>query len=319
MSGVSIRGTLSFVTRQRFCTRVAMTQAPGQVRGMGNGAARPCRGGERWPLPQRQPAWCALIVLVVCFLASCSTTPPAPAPVEDLEAPALPTTERPTDTYQVLRGDTLYSIAWRAGLDYQKLAEWNGIRRPYVIHPGQELRLSAPAGAAVGVAKLEPKVAGSPSSRKKNRRLSKRKPAATLEHRDLAEEGSGATEGSLHWQWPTEGRVTQPFTPNDRAHQGIKIAGRLGQSVLAAESGKIVYSGSGLVGYGQLIIIEHNKNFLSAYGHNKNILVKEGATVARGERIAEMGNSADGVPILHFEIRRNGDPVNPLKLLPKRS
>ncbi len=105
---------------------------------------------------------------------------------------------------------------------------------------------------------------------------------------------------------------------NDRSRQGIKIAGTFGQPIRAAEAGKVVYSGSGLIGYGRLIIIKHNKNYLSAYGHNRKIFVDEGAQVARGERIGEMGKTGDGQPILHFEIRRNGEPVNPLRLLPRQ-
>lgn len=120
----------------------------------------------------------------------------------------------------------------------------------------------------------------------------------------------------MRWSWPTEGRIVQTFLENDRSRQGIEISGSLGQPIHATEAGKIVYSGSGLIGYGQLIIIKHDKNYLSAYGHNRKILVKEGDEVTRGQRIAEMGRPPDGQPLLHFEIRRKGAPVNPLSLLP---
>jgi lipoprotein NlpD len=123
-------------------------------------------------------------------------------------------------------------------------------------------------------------------------------------------------DGSLHWIWPTRGVVVQNFRKGDRTRQGIRIAGNVGQSVLAAESGRVVYTGSGLPGYGKLIIIKHNKNYLSAYGFNRKLLVKDGKKVNKGEQVAEMGRSADGKALLHFEIRRRDTPLNPLKLLP---
>jgi lipoprotein NlpD len=111
--------------------------------------------------------------------------------------------------------------------------------------------------------------------------------------------------------------VVQTFVAGDRTRQGVRIAGRLGQEVVAAEGGKVVYSGSGLPGYGQLIIIKHNKNYLSAYGFNRKILVRDGDQVARGDRVGEMGQAADGKPLLHFEIRRSDTALDPLRLLPR--
>lgn len=122
----------------------------------------------------------------------------------------------------------------------------------------------------------------------------------------------------MRWGWPTKGVVVQGFVKGDLMRKGVKIRGRTGQRVLAAEVGKVVYAGSGLIGYGRLIIIKHNKNYLSAYGYNRKILVKEGDKVAKGERIAEMGVDDSNKPLLHFEIRRNGTPVNPVKLLPRQ-
>jgi lipoprotein NlpD len=123
----------------------------------------------------------------------------------------------------------------------------------------------------------------------------------------------------LYWAWPTKGLVAQRFAKGNIHRKGIKITGRSGLPVKAAEAGKIVYAGSGLIGYGRLVIIKHNKNYLSAYGYNQKILVKEGDTVSKGTSIAQMGNDSDGKPMLHFEIRRNGAPVDPLKLLPRQS
>ena len=122
----------------------------------------------------------------------------------------------------------------------------------------------------------------------------------------------------LSWQWPTQGSVTLRFAAADPARKGIKIAGALGQPIRAAERGSVVYSGSGLIGYGQLIIIKHNDNYLSAYGNNRKLLVKEGDQVTKGQRIADMGRANGGQSVLHFEIRREGEPVNPLSLLPRK-
>jgi lipoprotein NlpD len=130
--------------------------------------------------------------------------------------------------------------------------------------------------------------------------------------------GKSAQRSRLGWRWPTKGQVVQEFARGDPLRKGVKVGGRIGQPVLAAEAGKVVYAGSGLIGYGRLIIIKHNKNYLSAYGHNRKLLVREGDTVSRGQQVAEVGKNGSGRAMLHFEIRRNGAPVDPLKLLPRR-
>lgn len=264
-----------------------------------------------------------LALVVAVGLTACST--PAPAPVEIREeASARPSQTEPTTTYRVQPGDSLYMIAWRLGLDYRRLASWNQIPPPYVLHTGQELRLQpaeqrlatrSPAGRAAKKAARRI-AAASKSARTK----SARPPATSRQPADEDADGAAfESSGGLSWLWPTEGRVTQGYVPNDRAHQGIKIAGSLGQAVVAAEAGKVVYSGNGLIGYGRLIIIKHNKDYLSAYGLNKRVLVKEGDQVDRGTQIAEMGGPATGgQSLLHFEIRKDGDPVDPARLLPKR-
>lgn len=260
---------------------------------------------------------CVGIALVV---EACSTR--QPAPVESREAGSPPAEDRRSDVHRVASGDTLYSIAWKAGLDYRRVAAWNGIESPYTIYPGQELSLRGPASKPVVKAeapKVERPEPAKPASR----------PAAPDSRPDPSATRSAASEEAradarldartgLRWSWPTAGRLAQGFVPNDRTRQGIKITGTMGQSVLAAERGRVVYSGSGLIGYGQLVIIKHNQHYLSAYGHNRAILVREGDRVERGERIGEMGRSADGAATLHFEIRRDGTPVNPLHLLPKQ-
>jgi len=122
---------------------------------------------------------------------------------------------------------------------------------------------------------------------------------------------------ALAWRWPAQGPVVTGFAPGAPARKGIDIAGRLGQPVIASEAGRVVYAGDGLIGYGRLVILKHNKNYLSAYGYNRKLLVREGDAVKRGQRLAEMGRDIQGKPRLHFEIRRNGTPVNPMKLLPR--
>ncbi|RMG38247.1 MAG: LysM peptidoglycan-binding domain-containing protein, partial [Gammaproteobacteria bacterium] len=228
-------------------------------------------------------------------------------------------------------GDTLYSIAWRRNIDFRSLARWNGIRPPYVIHPGQLIRLQ-PLGKAQRKPVMLGKRAGTPhnvgsSSRTKpglaRSNKSGSRSGAQSSHASRPQERSASkhkhrASGPLHWRWPTTGRVVATWKPGDPLHKGVKIAGRAGQPIRAAESGKVVYSGSGLIGYGRLIIIKHNDKYLSAYGHNRRLLVTQGQSVTRGQEIAEMGKSNDGRALLHFEIRRDGKPVNPMRLLPKR-
>lgn len=206
----------------------------------------------------------------------------------------------------VQKGETLYSIAWRANLDYHKLAAWNGVAEPeYQIIPGQRLRLKPP--------KYPPKTSEIPKKSKqpiekaKNRKINKKR-AVVL-----------AKQLKLRWSWPTIGTVVRNYSKSDHRRQGIRIAGRDGQPITAAESGRVVYSGSGLIGYGNLVIIKHNATYLSAYAHNRRIFVKEGMLVSKGTVISEMGIAPDSKkPALHFEIRRDGRPVDPQIFLPKR-
>lgn len=191
----------------------------------------------------------------------------------------------------VQKGDTLYSIAWRYGLDYRDLADWNRIAADYLIYPGQELRLTPPPA--------------------RSRRQQRERPVAAP-----APQRAAATPASvIKWQWPTRGRLLQADTPVSR--KGVDIGGSAGQSIVAAAAGSVVYSGSGLLGYGKLIIIKHNDTYLSAYAHNQEIYVKEGDKVVGGQKIATMGIGNSGKPVLHFEIREKGKPVNPLSRLPK--
>lgn len=254
-------------------------------------------------------------MLLVLLLAGCSSSWKAPLEVRDQRPVSQPTYSPLSGTsYRVRKGDTLYAIAWRSGRDFRQLARWNGLSSPYTIYPGQTLRLTAPPQRTTSAKKAKP--AGTTAKKK-----SSSKPAARAAAPAPAKKTSprkSSASGSLRWAWPTDGRVISTFQANDHTRQGIKISGREGQPVKAAEGGKVVYSGSGLVGYGRLIIIKHNNKYLSAYGHNRRLLVKEGEQIVRGQRIAEMGRSNDGKPVLHFEIRRVGKPVDPLRLLPRR-
>jgi lipoprotein NlpD len=204
-------------------------------------------------------------------------------------------------SYVVQRGDTLYSIAWRFGVDFRSLSRWNRIADPNVIYTGQRLRLVAAAekdnNAAVAAKPKKP-VASGKTRRRKTGPKHKSSPK------------------KLTWSWPASGRVRPASSA--LGTKGIEIWGTRGRPVKAAAGGTVVYSGSGLRGYGQLIIVKHSEEFLSAYAHNDRLLVAEGATVKPGQPIAEMGDSDAKRVMLHFEIRRDGKAVEPIDYLPRR-
>ena len=208
--------------------------------------------------------------------------------------------------YMVKRSDTLYSIAWRYGLDYNELARWNGIDVNEPIHPGQRLRLVRPANVSTSVAGAQTQPSSSADSGKRGEAAGGGNVAADSPGRDPGD-----------WLWPTKGKPLNTFLASQLDRRGIDIAGQLGQPVIAAADGRVVYSGNGLAGYGNLIIIKHSDTYLSAYAYCQARLVQEGAIVKAGKQIAKMG-SREGQSQLHFEIRRNGKPVDPLKYLPKR-
>jgi lipoprotein NlpD len=210
--------------------------------------------------------------------------------------------------YVVQSGDTLYSIGWRHGIDTRELARWNNLRNPDRIYVGQRLRLTPTAYVAAAEPPNRERARGTPAV--------SRVPAASTER--VSSSSSLPAPRSLpppRWQWPTEGRVVSTFGSGKGIATGIAIGGRVGQPVHAAAPGRVVYSGSGLIGYGQLVIIKHNETYLSAYGHNDSVLVVQGQDVERGARIASMGTGPEREPRLHFEIRRNGVPVDPMQFL----
>lgn len=212
--------------------------------------------------------------------------------------------------HTVKRGETLYSIAWKYGLDYRQLAAANSIRYPYTIHAGQRLTLTPPAAIASKPATMpKPKPSSSTSS-------ATVKPAAKPKPAPRPVPVMPANRDP--WSWPANGKVIETFSTSGRVNKGIDIAGQRGQPIQSTRSGKVVYAGTGIAGYGNLIIVKHDETYLSAYAHSDRILVKEGDAVKAGQKIAEMGDSGTDRVMLHFEIRREGKPVDPLGFLPRR-
>ena len=258
-----------------------------------------------------------LLLFLLGGISACSTVQ---APVTARQGPdkrevavsssgaAQQDSKRSSRQHTVARGETLYSIAWRYGHDYKTLAAWNRIKSPFTIYPGQVIKLM-PAPKA--------RAAQPPPVVKKQPRKPERPAAATRSTTPPKKTATApaAPAGGIRWQWPARGKLLKSSTPT--AKKGISIAGRTGQKIVAAATGKVVYSGSGLRGYGNLIIIKHNETYLSAYAHNRDLVVKEGESVKAGQQISTMGTDSKGAPVLHFEIRKNGKPVDPLGQLPR--
>lgn len=245
-----------------------------------------------------------VLVLVANVLAGCAARAPSGA--------SMP------DTHVVQRNETLYRIAQRYGVEWRDLARRNAIGAPYVIHPGQRLRLR---GAARSSPPSAPQASSPPSTRQ---------PSSGASGRDSSA-GGGASSGSASssstsspppsdpggWQWPAAGEVLRGFSSSG-TRRGLAIGGERGDHVRATRAGEVVYAGGGLVGYGRLIILKHDARFLSAYGHNDELLVSEGDQVQAGDTIARLGSSGAERPMLHFEIRVDGTPVDPARYLPDR-
>lgn len=290
------------------------------------------------------PRFCLLLIvaLVALLLAACSTEPRVVAVrrVAPYGAPASRVAER-LGYYHVVAGDTLYSIAFRHQMDYRELARINGIGSPYTIYPGQELRLHgapaalaqtashrapvvaviAPPPAAVAPAVVAAVAAVAPtasSSLTPANSAAASTSAPVSANTAVISGGPTRSVDGIVWRWPVDGPLLAGFEADEPGRQGVDIGGRMGQPVYAAAAGVVVYSGSGLTGYGELIIIKHSDSYLSAYGHNSVRLVKEGENVVAGQEIAEMGNSGAPRVELHFEIRKDGKPLNPQDFLPRR-
>jgi lipoprotein NlpD len=294
-------------------------------------------------------AWCGLLIAGCAVISpapvSERTPPPKPAakpPVAAKPDPGVVATPLPPSTpgptYTVRQGDTLFSIAKAHGLDYRELAAWNNVD-PASIRTGQQLRLTPPDGVATapvkpvpGAVETRPLDGAAPSADPniKTQPLAQRvqysdeayarmakvqpKPEVKAETKPEIKPDTPRGDGEVDWGWPTAGKVIANF--NDGTNKGVVIAGKLGQPVNASAAGRVIFSGTGIRGLGKLVVIRHNSNYLSVYAHNNTLLVKEGQNVGKGQKIAEMGNSDADQVKLHFEIRRQGKPVDPLKLLP---
>jgi len=249
-------------------------------------------------------------------------------------ASAKQRSEQSAKFHRVAKGETLYSIAWDYGYDYRQIALWNDIDFPYLIKPNQTIRLypSLIRGASKNTEISHSKRANSSSklsSAEPKRVIRRAKRSTRLKRaqssKPKVEKPSGKAKYLSHpvkypsrikWLWPVRGKIVHHFN-SKRGKKGIDIAGRSGQRIVAAAGGRVVYSGSGLRGYGKLIIIKHNDTYLSAYANNKKILVKEQQKVKSGQHIADMGSNGANITMLHFEIRKNGKPVNPVRYLPR--
>lgn len=260
-----------------------------------------------------------LLALFCCIIASflvssCVETVQHYAPVVDAEQiESIPS----VGTHKTTSGETLYSIAWRYGLDYRSLAVRNHLKAPYYIQAGQLIYLkgrmpyqsrqviSQSHHIVLPVSSVSSVASVSVIRQTKKHRVVSRPP---VEREPIA--------AVTLWQWPARGMVIGAFSDLNR---GVNIAGHRGDPIYASAPGKVVYSGDGLRGYGNLIIIKHNESYLTAYAHNKVVYVKSGSWVQAGQRIAAMGETSSKQAMLHFEIRHNGKPVNPLTFLERSS
>lgn len=241
-----------------------------------------------------------------------------PEPTRNVDAKTSRPTVSPSTTpnpgrYRVRRGDTLYSIAFRYGLDYKKLAAANDIGSDYTIFVGQTLTLreaEAPVRPPESKPPRTPDRSQTPPAQtvtKVNREETAVKDVASV----------SASSSNLTWGWPHDGKIVRTFNADVSDRKGVDLVGQIGDSVKAAAEGVVVYAGNGLPGYGNLIILEHSESLLSAYAFNRELLVGERDRVERGQVIARMGKQGDQ-PGLHFEIRREGKPVDPMRYLPQR-
>ena len=298
---------------------------------------------QRW----RHRGWTLTAgLLLLAVLAGCASRTRVPAPVEDRSsgrrAPAAVATEAPKPPatvdagvrpghYVVRPGDTLIRIALDAGQNWRDIARWNNIENPNVIEVGQVLRVTPPASEvavakpvappAVSATPVPPAaapsqpVSGSAAAASAARTVA---PPVVASVPPITPTPAPPGEEDIGWTWPTLPGATVIGGFDEQRNKGLDIAGKPGDPVLATADGRVVYAGAGLRGYGNLVILKHNNTYLSAYAHNQTLLVKEDQTVRKGQKIAEMGSSDSDRVKLHFEIRRQGKPVDPARYLPPR-
>lgn len=275
------------------------------------------------------------IVLACGMLAACASPRRVPAPVEDrmgarqgtvTAAPAVaPAAVLPPGAenagkpgyYTVRQGDTLLRIALESGQNWRDIARWNNLDNPNVIEVGQVLRVAPPGLPTVATAPAGPASAALPPASAASGVPRVTTTAPTQPPASTSPQPSGPEE-EIAWAWPTQGGGNVLAGFDEQKNKGLDLAGRAGDPVYAAADGRVVYAGAGLRGYGNLIILKHNNTYLTAYAHNQSLLVKEDQAVRRGQKIAEMGSTDTDRVKLHFEIRRQGKPVDPARYLPPR-
>jgi lipoprotein NlpD len=303
-------------------------------------------------------------VVLVLALWGCSSGRSGPAPVETVNVKSTPKSTNKSrfqsraksrsnaksaqvtyyqhitgNNHKIVKGDTLYSIAWRSGLDFRQIARLNKIRSPYQIFPGQTIVLrpkvvkSTKNKVRHSVPKITPiispqnvaKTLATPKQGEYRQAKAQNKPTVKQKKKQNKPQSNKPTSTKKpysnkirNWVWPTSGRVIAGFSNKENGNKGIDITGKSGTSIVSAADGKVVYYGNALRGYGNLVIIKHNDDYLSAYAHNSRVLVKEQDFVKAGQQIAEMGNTDSPNVKLHFEVRYRGKSVNPMKYLSKR-
>lgn len=293
---------------------------------------------------------CFYFVCVSLLLSGCSFQADRPAPVESINGPQTPSISKGSirgSRYIVKTGDTLYSIAWGANKDFLVLAKQNSLPKPYTIYPGQVLSLNSKKTVtnSSSVKKTTNSASKSTTSSTKTAQkqpVSKASVTANSQSNGSKKQLDPATKPAYsvtgsqqdvnrvvhkpaelpkkvsRWSWPVKGKVIGTFSAKEQGNKGIKIAGNRGEAIKAAASGRVVYAGSALRGYGNLVIIKHSDDYLSAYAHADKILVKEKQAVNVGQTVATMGSTGTNRVMLHFEIRYHGKSVNPVKFLPKQ-
>ncbi|MDP1899932.1 MAG: peptidoglycan DD-metalloendopeptidase family protein [Rubrivivax sp.] len=272
---------------------------------------------HRAPVEERKPA----ATRPAPAATGAAGTVPGAAPTEAAKPPTPGAENAGKPGYYTVRpGDTLIRVALENGQNWRDVARWNAIDNPNLIEVGQVLRVQPPGADASGATVRPVASAGRVEARPLDGKPAATAPAAASAASAAAAAPAPAVardpEEDLNWAWPAAGPVATPF--DDNKSKGLAITGKAGDPVLAAADGRVVYAGAGLRGYGNLVIVKHNATYLTAYAHNQSLLVKEDQAVRRGQKIAEMGSSdADRVQ-LHFEIRRQGKPIDPARLLPAR-
>ena len=285
-----------------------------------------------------------LIVFLSLFVLLACSSPQGRAPVTDLtlgkQSRSGPTVARGVKTgqkiYIVQKGDTLYSISWKTGVEVKSLVKHNNINAPYLIKQGQKLYLLESDNAYAGKTNNKSDLSSQTANKNSNsgctaQNCNKKQPTEVAQKNTKAYSANKADTKTVKntnksttsqkvsgWSWPVNGKLTKPFSASQSGKQGISIVSKRGTSIKATASGKVVYAGSGLRGYGNLIIIKHNDDYLSAYAHNESLLVGESDEIKMGQKIAVMGDSGSDHVHLHFEIRYRGKSVDPVRYLPKR-